>query len=317
MRFITASLGVECNYCHVPDHFDKDDKKPKQIARDMMRMMLTIDKDNFRGYREVTCYSCHRGALKPQATPIIAREVQPTQQTAATPADESLSATLPTSDQLIARYVQALGGAAAIENVTSREEQGTSTKGGKTVGIEVFEQDPNKRAVVRHTTAGDSISVFDGREGWAQMPGSIRDMHGAELDAARIDADLHFSLHLKEIFADLRVEYPEKVGGRDAYVLVGADEELTPVKLYFDEQSGLLVRMVRYADSPLGLAPTEIDYGDYRDVEGVQTPFRWTIAEPDGTSTIQLNVVRQNVPIDDARFAKPASSAVTSQSHHP
>ena len=70
------------------------------------------------------------------------------------------------------------------------------------------------------------------------------------------------------------------------------------MKLYFDEQSGLLVRLVRYAESPLGRAPTQIDYGDYRDVDGVETPFRWTVAQPDGSSTIQLEQVQQNVPIE-------------------
>ena len=314
MRFITASLGVECSYCHVPEHFEKDDKKPKQIARDMMRMTFAIDKANFAGYREVTCYSCHRGSLKPQGVPMIAGEAQAKQQSAAEP--ETLSASLPTSDELINHYVQALGGAAAIGNVTSREEQGTSTKSGQTVSIEVLDQDPNKQALVRHTAGGDSITVFNGHEGWSETPGRpVRDMHGADLDAARIDADLHLPLHLKDIFAELRVEYPERVGDRDAYVVLGTKEGQPPVKLYFDEQSGLLLRLVRYADSPLGLAPTQIDYGDYRDVEGVQTPFRWTVAQPDGSSTIQLREIRQNVPVDAARFAKSASSAVASEPH--
>ncbi|MFZ0815066.1 MAG: c-type cytochrome [Candidatus Sulfotelmatobacter sp.] len=318
MRFITASLGVECNYCHVPEQFEKDDKKPKQIARDMMRMMLTIDKGSFAGFREVTCYSCHRGSPKPQGIPMIAGEAQAKQQTAAAREPETLSASLPTSDQLIDRYIQALGGAVAIGNVTSREEQGTSTRGGQTVSIEVLNQYPNKQALIRHTPNGDSITVFDGREGWSQMPGHpIRDMHAADLDAARIDADLHFPLDLKQIFAELRVEYPEKVGDRDAYVVAGTNEGRPPVKLYFDEQSGLLLRLVRYADSPLGLTPTQIDYGDYHDVEGVQTPFRWMIAEPNGISTIQLREIRQNVPIEDARFAKPPTSAAGAEPHHP
>jgi photosynthetic reaction center cytochrome c subunit len=318
MRFITASLGVECSYCHVAEHFEKDDKKPKQIARDMMRMMLTIDKNSFAGYREVTCYSCHRGSPKPQGDPMIANEVPAKQQTGVTPESETLSASLPTSDQLIERYIQALGGAAAIGNIISREGRGTVTRSGQTVNIEVLDQDPNKQALIRHAPGGDSITVFNGREGWSQMPGgAIREMHGAELDATRIDADLHFPLELKQIFAELRVEYPEKIGDRDAYVVVGANEGQPPVKLYFDEQSGLLLRLMRYADSPLGLTPTQIDYGDYRDVEGVQTPFRWTIAEPDGISTIQLREIRQNVPIDDAKFAKPASAAIGAESHHP
>jgi hypothetical protein len=71
MRFISASLGVECGYCHVPDHFDRDDKKPKQIARAMMRMMAAIDTQSFDGERKVSRYSCHRASVKPEATPII------------------------------------------------------------------------------------------------------------------------------------------------------------------------------------------------------------------------------------------------------
>ncbi len=318
MKFITASLGVECNYCHVPEHFEKDDKKPKQIARDMMRMMLSIDKNSFAGFREVTCYSCHRGSLKPKAVPTIADEAQVKQQTAMAPEPEKLSARLPTSDQLIDRYIQALGGAAAIGNITSREEQGTVTRGDQTINIEVLDQDPNKQALIRHTLEGDSITVFNGHEGWSQMPGHpIRDLHGTDLDSARIDADLHFPLNLKQIFAELRVEYPEKVVDRDAYVVVGENDGQPAMKLYFDEQSGLLLRLVRYADSPLGLTPTQIDYGDYRDVEGVRVPFRWTIAEPGGSSTLQLREIRQNVPIDETRFAKPASSKTAPEPHVP
>jgi photosynthetic reaction center cytochrome c subunit len=316
MRFIKASLGVECSYCHVPEHFEKDDKKPKQIARDMMRMMLSIDKNNFGGYREVTCYSCHRGSLKPEGVPMVAGETHPKEQ--ATSEAERLTVSLPTLDQVIERYIQALGGAAAIGNVTSREERGTFTRGGKEGSIEVFDQDPNKLTLIRHGPEGNSITVFNGREGWSELPGRpILELHGADLDAAGIDADLHFPLHLKQIFAEMRVEYPERVGDRDAYVVLGKNEGQPSVKLYFDEQLGLLLRMVRYADSPLGLTPTQIDYGDYRDVEGVRVSFRRTIAEPDGISTIQLSEIKQNVPIDDARFANPRRAIKSDSTRRP
>src|SRR5882757_11312137 len=71
MQFITASLGVECQFCHVEGAFEKDDKKPKQTARKMMAMMFAINKDNFEGHREVTCYSCHRGSIDPVETPAV------------------------------------------------------------------------------------------------------------------------------------------------------------------------------------------------------------------------------------------------------
>ncbi|HXY49478.1 MAG TPA: c-type cytochrome [Terriglobales bacterium] len=310
MRFITSSLGVECAYCHVPDHFDKDDKKPKQIAREMMRMMFAIDQESFAGSREVTCYSCHRGSLRPEAIPIVGERQAAT---AAAPAGEKLPVNLSTADQLIDRYVQALGGAAAIENITSLVERGTTTAGGRSIRIEVFDQNPYKQVLVRHMPGGDSITVFDGHEGWSSAPGHpLRDMQGADLNAAKIDADLHFPLHIKQVFAELRVEYPEKISERDVYVISCTNVGQPSVKLYFDERSGVLVRLVRYAPTPLGLVPTQIDYTDYRDVGGVKIPFRLTVAQPDGSATTQLEHIQQNVPIDDAKFAKPTSSQVKS-----
>ena len=154
------------------------------------------------------------------------------------------------------------------------------------------------------------MTVFDGHAGWFSMPGRpVRDMHGSDLDAARMAADLHFPLHVKQAFDELRVEYPEKIGGRDAYVISCKKVGQPPVKLYFDEQSGLLKRLVQFAQSPLGLVPTQIDYDDYRAVDGVQTPYRRTIGRPGESSTIQLEQIRQNVPMDDAKFVRPAAPA--------
>jgi tetratricopeptide (TPR) repeat protein len=310
MRFVSASLGVECGYCHVEGHFDKDDKKPKQTAREMMRMMMAIDKDSFEGNREVTCYSCHRGSPKPKGIPVIGSEMEPNHEIAqaATPEAEKLPTNVPTADQLIDAYIQALGGADAIEKIATREATGTASSGGKSVSIEVYDRDPDQQALILHRQAGDTFTVFDGHEGWSTISGRpAREMQGADLDAAQMDADLHFALHIKQEFAELRVEYPEKIGNREAYVVVGTKQGQPPVKFYFDEQSGLLLRLVRYAESPLGRNPTQIDYGDYRETDGVEIPFRWTVAQPDASSTIQLEQVQQNVPINDSRFAKPGS----------
>ncbi len=313
MQLISASLGVKCGYCHVPNHFEQDDKKPKQVARDMMRMMLAIDNNSFSGNRQVTCYSCHRGSPKPEAVPAVSSESAPKPETPRTTTSEAeeLPTDMPTADQILDRYIQALGGTDAIERITSRNETGTMTLGGKSVGIEVFDQDPNKQVQVRHLPTGDSIVGFNGREGWSSVPGQpIRDMHGAELDAAQMDADLHLAVHIKQMFPEVRVEYPENLDNHETYVVSGTREGKPPVKFYFDEQSGLLERLIRYAPSPLGLVPTQIGYDDYRTVDGVRVPFRWTVAEPGGSFTVQLEQVQQNVPIDDAEFARPTVQGV-------
>jgi photosynthetic reaction center cytochrome c subunit len=314
MQLISASLGVECDYCHVQGHFDKDDKKPKQIARAMMRMTLAIDKDSFEGNREVTCYSCHKGSLKPDAIPAVYswQESKRLPGRATASEAEKLPVNLPTSDQIIDNYIQALGGAAAIEKITSRIENGTASLGGESFRIEIVSKEPEKEAFVRHMPGGDSIVVLNGQGGWSAVPGRpVREIHGADLDADKIEADLHFPLHIKRLFDELRVEYPEKIGDREAYMVSAARNGQPPVKLYFDEQSGLLVRLIHYAESPLGLVPTQIDYGDYRKTDDVEIPFRRVVAQPGGNSVIQLEQVQQNAPVNDDKFAQPASSSVT------
>ena len=78
-----------------------------------------------------------------------------------------------------------------------------------------------------------------------------------------------------------------------------------PVNLYFDRETGLLVRSVRYADSPVGLSPTQVDYADYREVAGVKMPFRWTVTWLDGRSIITLSEVQPNVAMETGKFRQP------------
>jgi len=302
MRFITASLGVSCSYCHVSEHFDRDDKKPKVIARNMMKIMAAINEHNFDGMREITCYSCHRGSSKPESTPIVAEEVGEKHK----PESEGSSGSMPTADQIIDDYIQAIGGAAAIEQVANRKERGTITMDGTSATVEIVSRDPDQRLVRQHSPHGDTTWVFDGRQGWFSSPGHpVRELSGDELDAARIDADLHFPLHLRKICADVRVENQTAIGSHDAYVLSCANERKPPVHLYFDRESKLLVRMTRYMDTPLGRIPSEIDLSDYRDAGALKIPFRRAVMKPDGIALTQIERIESNVPIDAAEFAKP------------
>lgn len=314
MQFISASLGVECEFCHEPKAFDKDDKKTKQTARKMMEMMFAINKDNFEGHREVTCYSCHRGNAHPQAVPAVATEQAP----AAQPQHGEAEATQkdakensgPTADQLLEKYVHALGGSAAVDKVTTRVMKGTIDFGGKSLPIDIYCKAPDERISFTHMPEGDSVTAFNGHEGWLGMPGRpIREMHGSDLDGAAIDANLHLAIHLKEMFTQMRVRGTEKIGDHEAYQVIGQREGKPPIHLYFDQQSDLLVRLIRYGDTALGLLPTQIDYADYREVRGLKVPYRWTLARPGGRFTIQVSDLQQNVPVDDAKFVKPAPPA--------
>jgi hypothetical protein len=311
MQFITGSLGVGCNFCHVEGHFDQDDKKPKEIARKMMTMMFAINKDNFGGHREVTCNSCHNGSPKPVSVPLVGEEAgkpMAAEAMAAPPDSEKPDLSkLPSAGDVLDKYVQAIGGAAAIEKISTRFGKGTiSGFGGHKFPVEIMNESPDKSAVVTHYPNGDGVVAYNGHEGWTAFPHRpSRGMEGPDLAAAKIDADLHLPIDLKKMFRELKVGPPQKIGDHEAYQIIGSREGEPPVEFYFDEQSGLLVRQVRYAESPLGLYPTRIDYADYRDQNGVKIPFAWTTARPGGSSMVQLETVEQNVPVDEATFAKP------------
>lgn len=149
--------------------------------------------------------------------------------------------------------------------------------------------------------------MFDGNAGWVLLPSQpLHEMPDADLPAARMDADLQFPLHIRQIFPDLRIQYSENVAGRDAYALLDTQAGRPFAQLYFDKKSGLLIRMVRYSDSPLGLDPSQIDYSDYRAVDGIMVPFRVMVSDPGSSSLIQIEQVQQNVAIDDAKFVKPS-----------
>jgi photosynthetic reaction center cytochrome c subunit len=317
MQFIAASLGVECEYCHVEHANEKDDKKTKVTARKMINMMMAINKDNFEGHREVTCYSCHRGSTEPVGTPIIAdEEPRPAAEEGKKPGEAK--AALPAAEQLLDKYLAAIGGAEALHNITSRVQKGTLTAfGGQHFPMDVYSKAPDKRFSVMHLQGGDSVTAFDGKLGWLSVPGRVHLMSAPENDAVRIDADLYFPAHVKTLYQKFRVDAGEKIDGHETYLVVGRSENQPPLRLYLDKESGLLLRLVRYAETPLGRNPTQIDYADYRDANGVKIPFRWTLSRPGNRFTIQVEQVQQNVPVDDAKFVPPPPPATPPKPTNP
>ena len=320
MQFISASIGVECSYCHVEGSFDKDDKKAKVTARKMMEMMFAINKERFEGHREVTCYSCHRGSPHPVSIPVISADVT------TAPHSDSVKVSIATNSEIqvdksdaktadsdaaapaiLNKWVAALGGATAIQKVTSRIEKGSVDLGGRQMPIDIYAQAPDKRLSAMHLPNGDSITAYNGTAGWLTVPGRPTQwMSPAETDVSRLDAELYLPLRINEIFSEFRVLPTEIIDGHEVSVVQGLRAGKPPVNFYFERQSGLLVRLVRYVDTPLGLNPTQIDYADYRDENSVKIPYRWTIARPSGRFTIQIERVQQNVAIPPDKFTQPA-----------
>jgi len=306
MQFISSSLGVECNFCHVQGKMDADDKPQKKTARDMMAMTAAINTNAFHGQRQVTCYSCHHGSQRPTNAPPVLDSDAP-QRSEARPAPPA--GTAPTAADILDKYVAALGGTDAIKKINSRVMKGSIHAGGSDTPIELFTKAPNKRISISHMGDRESITAFDGTVGWLGSTGRTpREMSPAESEAAGLDAEFALALRLKEMFQQLRPGRPEEINGVQCVSLFGTRQGKPPVRFYFDAKTGLLQRLVRYGETPMGRNPTQIDYADYREVDGVKIPFRWTLSRPNGRFTIQIAEAKANVPVDDAKFAKPSAA---------
>jgi len=304
MQFISVSLGVDCAFCHVAGKPEADDKQAKKTAREMITMTAEINKAHFGGRPQMTCYSCHRGSTRPVAIPPVLESDMPVRPAVAPP--QPAAGPAPTADQIIEKYVTALGGADAMRKIATRAMTGKITAGGADTPIDVVAKAPNRRVSITHGQT-DSFTAFDGTAGWMGNTGRpARAMTDAESSASALDAEFWLALRLKEIYPQLRRGRPETVAGADCEILNGTSPGHPTVRLYFDKNTGLLIRMVRYAETPLGRMPTQIDYADYRETDGVKTPFRWNLSRPNGRFTIQIESLKNNAATEDSRFAKPA-----------
>ncbi len=307
MQFMSASLGVECSFCHVQGKPEADDKAAKKTAREMIAMTMSINKTSFNGRLQVSCNTCHNGhEHPPAAVPAVLQSdgPPPHAETTAPPAGPA-----PTVDDIISKYIAGVGGADAMRKITSRVMKGVILAGGSENPIDVITKAPNKRITISHTGDSHSQTAFDGTAGWMGSVGRApRDMSAAESAASGLDAEFYLALRLKEIYPQLRRGRPDTINGVECEVLNGTAPGKPAIRLYFDKRTGLLQRMVRFAETPVGRNPTQIDYADYREADGVKIPYRWTLSRPNGRFTIQIKEVQSNAPVDDSKFVKPSSA---------
>ncbi len=214
----------------------------------------------------------------------------------------------PTAEQLIVKYVQAIGGRTAIEKVRSRVALGTMDPGGGALlSLELSEKAPDKfLSVVDVPGLGTVQQGFDGTVGWDSTPNQgVQELTGAMLAAVRRNAQFYRWLRMKELFAKLEVSGTAKVGDREAYVMQATPPEGFAETFYFDAETGLLLKRDYKLEAPEGLLSFETFYDDYRDVDGIKLPFALRRVGPDNVLILKFTEIKQNVELDDAKFAKP------------
>jgi len=303
------------------------------MARNMVNMVTTINKNNFGGRQMVTCWTCHRNRDRPLTTPTMETiyGMPPFE-----PDDVVVQAQgAPSPQSILDKYIQAIGGAQRLAGLTSFVGKGTSVGFGGFGGggdVEIVAKAPDKRSTIilfkQETGRGDQIRTYDGQTGCVRTPLNVLgefQLAGSDLDGARFDAQLSFPAQIKQILTNLKTGPPTSITDLPAptsqsslqkdvtlgqthsvEVVQGTGPRGLLVTLFFDRQTGLLVRELRFGSSPIGRVPTQIDFADYRDVNGMKFPFRITYAWLDGRDSIVLNEIKTNVPVDEAKFGRPA-----------
>ena len=317
MGMFAASLGYDCASCHSSQLYNDRAAfaiaTPQiQRARQMIVMMQAINKQYFGGQPRMSCFTCHRGQDRPGNIPSLAIQYGELMD------DPNAMTIFPdtrnTPEQVFTKYITALGGAQRLAALTSYVATGTYAgfnTGGSMIPVDVYAKAPNQRTQVVHMQAGDAIKTFDGTqawaaEGWRPMP--LLQLTGGNLEGAQLEALVQFPTGIQKAYATWQVS-GTLLDGKSTAILQGSNPNQLPVNFYFDADSGLLSRIVRWNRTAVGIVPTQTDFSDYRDVNGVKMPHHLVLTWTDGQNTYEFKQIRPNVQIEAARFSRPAPYA--------
>ena len=314
MNFVATSLGVKCDYCHVKEGknaqgednwiWDRDDKPKKLIGRRMMKMVLDINRANFDSETLVTCYTCHHGSTVPGRLPPL-----PPQDPIRT-----ATATLPTAEQILDKYIAAVGGKDAatkfkttvmkgtIERAEGRNADETLNK--RERPLEITLKDADKALITWATAQGSTTAGLNAESGWIKTNAGSRKLSGRDLESLKRAAAYYRVIKVVAQPAQMKVLGTEKIGERETYVVGVVVDPNTTTKFFFDTQTGFLLRALTTTRTILVPLPDQVDFEDYRDVDGVKVPFtiRVSDAAPFSTSTRRFTEIRHNVAVDDNIF---------------
>jgi hypothetical protein len=266
MNLMRASLGVHCDYCHVNTEeggwqWEKDDKKEKQRAREMIRMTMQINAESFGGRPIVSCNTCHNGSTHPNALPVLP------QPKPAFPTPVRDTKGFPAAKELVAKYVAAVGGAEkALIPANASTELTIGTRewpDGKSRPLRLERRGDDLRLTVTTPDDVTTTQVVHGDGGWIQTGDKVRDMRPSDYDNFRELARTFRLFAPTDVPDDARVVAKEQIDGKDVWV-VAARSGSESNRWFFDAASGLVLRRITSVDGPVGRLPRQTDFGDNR-----------------------------------------------------
>jgi len=312
MNNMSASLGVHCDFCHAESadkkglDFPSDAKQEKKTGREMIRLVLDLNEKNFHGHTVVGCYTCHAGKERPAS--VVALPVPPAPPTKSQEAEDAERKAYPAAKDVLAKYITAVGGEAAAKKLgtVSMTAKGTRTDDrGRSTPVEVFST--GGKTLVRSTPAeGPAMSQMVGSEGaWMQGRQGLRTMTGPDAATSRLFTRAYEPVTTLPDSA--RVTGKETVDGHEAWMVTAAIDDHTRQRIWFDASTGLPVRRLITVDSPVGRIPTQTDFDDYREVDGVKLPFTLKVSSVNGgqNATRKYSSIELGKAIDATMFDAP------------
>lgn len=323
MGVISAALGYDCADCHPgagtdKRNFEVDTIPQKVTARRMIEMVAKLNKDNFAGLQMVTCWTCHRQMERPTTT--IGLDHLYDAPFVEDPDIAFNGVGKLTATQILDKYIAAAGGAQRLAGLTSYVATGVSIGYGDFGGdgdYTVYGKAPNMRTTTigykEHPDRGTNVWTLDGTRGWIKTARGFLpqfELQGEELTGEKLEAAMAFPGQIKTLLTNWRTGLTRTIDNKDYAIVQGNgpkgpyNDEL--VTLYFDQETGLLRRMVRLGPSPVGRVPVQTDYLDYRDVNDIKFPFEYKFSWLDGKYSAKIKDIKTNVAIDAAKFGEAA-----------
>jgi photosynthetic reaction center cytochrome c subunit len=301
MNMISASLGVDCKFCHASNDggYEKEGFEHKDTARKMMRMTFDINKQNFDGRPEINCNTCHNGRSHPQPSfPLgVAKGAEPR------PAEPAVK---PIAADVISKFETAIGGRAAIDKIASRQIRSLRVEpDGKTTEPETIWTSKGKYAA--ELVYGDYRlrEIFDGSGGRKFGNTERIELRPDEAEQIKRDAELLNGVDLRKVYNRIDYRFIDRIEGREVYMLQATTPGNIRERLYFDVSSGYLVRRTVSTPTVMGNFVYQVDYSDYKDFGGVKLPATVHYSVPHIAWTRKILEVKNNVPVSDAVFAAP------------
>ena len=292
MNIFAASLGGDCKKCHVSNDkdFEKDDNRSKNTARAMIHMVFDINKNNFKGQTQVSCNTCHNGRENPRSVPSLEAPVP-------APERPKQPEVKPTIDQILANYAAAVKGKGKM--VSSRLIQATRLEGNGKSEPETIEQSQGKIRVKVIYPETPVTATYDGTKVTTVTKTGEIQIQADQAEQIKREAMLFANPDLKSVYAKLDYRFLDRLNDREVYLVLGTTADNQRDRLFFDKETGLLVRRVSVTATMLGAFPFQYDYSDYKDYGGsVKLPATVAFAMPNQRWTRKIVKVQNNAKIE-------------------